>query len=260
MTDHAVVSPEKWVAARKELLRKEKEFTRLRDELSRQRRELPWEKVEKPYVFDGPGGKVTLADLFAGKRQLIAYHFMFGPGWEQGCPSCSFIADHFEGSAVHLAHRDVTLLAVSRAPLPQIAAFKKRMGWRFKWVSSHGNDFNRDYHVSFTKDELATGNVDYNYELQPFPAEEAPGVSVFSKDGTTGDVFHTYSSYARGVDILVGAYNYLDLVPKGRDEGALAFTMAWVRHHDRYGDDYAVSATAPYSPPKGSCCSGEDHS
>jgi predicted dithiol-disulfide oxidoreductase (DUF899 family) len=259
MTDHAVVSPKEWVAARKELLRKEKKLTRLRDELSRERQELPWEKVEKHYVFDGPNGKETLADLFGGKSQLIAYHFMFGPGWEQGCPSCSLIADHFDGSAIHLAHRDVTLLAVSRAPQPQIAAFKKRMGWRFKWVSSYGSDFNYDYRVSFTPEEMASGKVDYNYELAPFPVEEAPGFSVFFKDDTTGDVFHTYSSYARGTETLLGAYHYLDVVPKGRDEDGLAFTMAWVRHHDRYGDDYAVSAIAPYVPPKGSCCSHEDH-
>lgn len=260
MTAHAVVSPAEWLAARKELLEKEKEFTRLRDELSRQRRALPWEKVEKPYVFDGPEGTVTLADLFRGKSQLIVYHFMLGPGWEEGCPSCSFIADHFDGSTVHLAHRDVTLMAVSRAPFPQIAAFQKRMGWRFPWVSSYGNDFNYDYHVSFTKDEMASQKVYYNYDVQQFPSEEGPGISVFFKDQATGEVFHTYSSYARGLDILVGAYNYLDLVPKGRDEDALAFTMAWVRHHDRYGDGYLVDLTRPYSPPKVTaepCCSKE---
>ncbi len=160
---------------------------------------------------------------------------MFGPGWEEGCPSCSFLADHIDGAAVHLAQRDVTLLAVSRAPLRQIEAFKRRMGWRFTWVSSHGTDFNFDYRVSFTKEEIAKGAVDYNFELREFPSEEAPGISVFYKD-EHGDVFHTYSAYARGLDLLVGAYNYLDLAPKGRDEGALAFTMAWVRHHNRYGD------------------------
>src|SRR5437773_2175741 len=158
-----------------------------------------------------------------------------GPGWEEGCPSCSFLSDHIDGAVVHLAHRDVTLLAVSRAPLRQIEAFKKRMGWRFPWVSSHGTDFNFDYRVSFRKDETAKGVVDYNFAPREFPSEEAPGLSVFYKD-EHGEVFHTYSSYARGLDLLVGAYNYLDLVPKGRDEDALAFTMAWVRHHDRYGD------------------------
>jgi len=235
MPSHKIVSREKWLEARKAHLAKEKEFTRLRDELSRQRRELPWVKVEKNYVFDGPKGKETLADLFDGRGQLIVYHFMLGPGWKEGCKSCSFVSDHIDGAVVHLAQRDVTLLAISRAPLPEIEAFKKRMGWRFKWVSSYGNDFNFDYHVSFTKDEMAKGKVYYNYEMQEFGSEEGPGVSVFYKDGA-GDIFHTYSSYARGLDMLVGAYNYLDLVPKGRDEDALSFTMAWVRHHDKYGD------------------------
>ncbi|TMQ57702.1 MAG: DUF899 domain-containing protein [Candidatus Eisenbacteria bacterium] len=235
MPSHKIVSREEWLEARKAHLAKEKEFTRLRDELSRQRRELPWLKVEKNYVFDGPKGKETLADLFDGRGQLIVYHFMLGPGWKEGCKSCSFVSDHIDGAVVHLAQRDVTLLAISRAPLPEIEAFKKRMGWRFKWVSSYGNDFNFDYHVSFTKDEMAKGKVYYNYEIQEFGSEEGPGVSVFYKDGA-GDIFHTYSSYARGLDMLVGAYNYLDLVPKGRDEDALSFTMAWVRHHDKYGD------------------------
>jgi len=228
-----VVTRDEWLAARKRHLEKEKEFTRLRDELSRQRRELPWVRVEKEYVFDGPEGKKTLAELFDGRGQLIVYHFMFGPGWEQGCPSCSFVSDHIDGSVVHLSHRDVTLMAVSRAPLSQIEAFRKRMGWRFKWVSSNGNDFNFDYHVSFTKDEMAKGDVYYNYEMQKFGSEEAPGVSVFYRDAT-GGIFHTYSAYARGLDILVGAYNYLDLAPKGRDEDGLTHSMAWVRHHDRY--------------------------
>jgi predicted dithiol-disulfide oxidoreductase (DUF899 family) len=205
----------------------------VRDELSRQRRALPWVKVDKAYVFDGPNGKETLAELFGGRSQLIVYHFMFGPGWEQGCPSCSLLADHFDGAVVHLAQRDVTFLAVSRAPLPQIEAFKKRMGWKFKWVSSFENDFNRDYHVSFTKDEMDKGEVYYNYALTKFPSEEAPGASVFAKDAG-GTIFHTYSTYGRGLDILIGAYNYLDLVPKGRDEDALPWSMAWVRHHDRY--------------------------
>ncbi|TMQ55144.1 MAG: DUF899 domain-containing protein [Candidatus Eisenbacteria bacterium] len=189
--------------------------------------------VTREYVFDGPEGKKTLAELFDGRGQLIVYHFMFGPGWEQGCPSCSFVSDHIDGSVVHLSHRDVTLMAVSRAPLSQIEAFRKRMGWRFKWVSSNGNDFNFDYHVSFTKDEMAKGDVYYNYEMQKFGSEEAPGVSVFYRDAT-GGIFHTYSAYARGLDILVGAYNYLDLAPKGRDEDGLTHSMAWVRHHDRY--------------------------
>jgi len=234
--DHSkVVSRDEWLAARKQHLSKEKEFTRLRDKLSAERRELPWVKVEKNYVFDAPKGRETLADLFDGRSQLIVYHFMFGPEWEQGCPSCSFLSDHIDGSIAHLAHRDVTFVVVSRAPLPKIEAFKKRMGWRFKWVSSYGNDFNFDYHVSFTKDDMAKGKVYYNYEKNEFPSDEGPGISVFYKDGR-GEIFHTYSSYARGLDILVGAYNYLDLVPKGRDEAELPWTMAWVRHHDKYGD------------------------
>jgi predicted dithiol-disulfide oxidoreductase (DUF899 family) len=230
---HVTVSPEEWVTARKKLLKKEKEFSRLRDQLSAERRELPWVKVEKNYLFEGPKGKETLADLFDGHSQLIIYHFMFGPGWEEGCPSCSFLADHIEGALVHLNARDVTLVVVSHAPLFQIEAFKKRMGWRFKWVSSYGNDFNFDYHVSFTKDEMAKGKVYYNYGMEKFGSEEAPGASVFYKDATD-NIFHTYSCYARGLDMLVGTYNYLDLVPKGRDEAELPWTMAWVRHHDRY--------------------------
>ena len=230
---HQIVSQEEWLARRKKLLSQEKEFTRLRDQLSAERRELPWVKVDKQYVFDGPDGKETLADLFDGRSQLIVYHFMFGPGWEQGCPSCSFVSDHIDGANWHLPQRDVTLLAVSRAPLPEIEAFKQRMGWGFKWVSSYGNDFNHDYHVSFTPDEMARGEVYYNYGMEQFPSEEAPGVSVFYKD-PSGAIFHTYSAYARGLDMLVGAYNYLDLVPKGRDEAELPWTMAWVRHHDRY--------------------------
>src|SRR5881296_975979 len=224
-----IVSPAEWLIARKDLLTREKEFTRLRDKLSAERRELPWVKVDKRYVFDGPKGKETLADLFDGRSQLIVYHFMFGPGWEEGCPSCSFVSDHIDAPIVHLMHHDVMLVVVSRAPLPQIEAFKKRMGWRFKWVSSHGTDFNYDYHVSFTKDEMAKGKVYYNYEMQEW-SEEAPGTSVFYKDGS-GDIFHTYSAYTRGLDILLGTYNFLDLTPKGRNESG---PMDWVRHHDKY--------------------------
>ncbi len=230
MAGHKVVSREEWLKARKAHLAKEKELTRLRDQLSAERRELPWVKVEKPYVFDGPNGKESLAELFDGRSQLIVYHFMFGPEWKEGCPSCSFLADHLEGALAHLEHHDVSLVAVSRARLPQIEAFKKRMGWGFRWVSSHGNDFNRDYHVSFTKDEMAKGSIYYNYDMLKFPSDEAPGTSVFYKDAT-GDVFHTYSAYARGLDVLLGTYNWLDLTPKGRNE---AGAMDWVRHHDRY--------------------------
>jgi len=235
VTAHPIVSPDEWLAARKALLSKEKEFSRQRDALSAARRELPWVKVEKAYVFEGPNGRDTLEDLFDGRSQLIVYHFMFGAGWEEGCPSCSFLADHFDGSVVHLAHRDTSFVVVSRAPLSEIKAFQKRMGWRFKWVSSHGNDFNRDYHVSFTEDERANGTAYYNYKKDTFPSEEAPGVSVFARNAG-GDICHSYSSYARGLDMLLGTYNFLDMVPKGRDEAGLPFTMAWLRHHDSYKD------------------------
>jgi predicted dithiol-disulfide oxidoreductase (DUF899 family) len=240
---HNVVSQSEWLKARKDLLAKEKEFTKTRDALSAARRNLPWTLIEKNYVFDGPNGKETLSDLFGGKSQLMIYHFMLGPGWVQGCPSCSFLADHFDGAAIHLAQRDVSLVVVSRAPLAEIEAYKKRMGWKFKWVSSFGNDFNRDFHVSFTPEEKACGKVEYNYELTEFPSEEAPGLSAFIK-GEGGNVLHTYSSYARGLDMLVGTYNFLDMAPKGRDEDALPWTMAWVRRHDEYED----------KPKGGSCC------
>ena len=230
---HKIVSQNEWLAARKAHLAKEKELTRLRDRLAAERQELPWVKVETDYVFDGPDGKETLADLFAGKSQLLVYHFMFGPDWEQGCASCSYVADHMDGANQHLPHRDVTLLAASRAPFARIEAFKRRMGWQFKWVSSYANDFNYDFHVSFKPEEMAQGEVYYNYVVEAFPSDEAPGLSAFYKD-ENGTIFHTYSAYARGLDILVGAYNYLDLAPKGRDEDELPWTMSWVRHHDRY--------------------------
>jgi len=235
MPEHPVVSQAEWLARRKELLRKEKEFTKARDALSADRRALPWVRIEKPYEFEGPGGNVGLADLFGGKSQLVLYHFMLGPDWTEGCKSCSFWADGFDGMAVHLAHRDVTLAAVSRAPLAKIEAFKHRMGWRFPWFSSHGSDFNRAFNVSFTREEMERGDTIYNYEKRTFPSEEAPGVSVFARGGD-GGVFHTYSCYARGLDMLNGAYQILDLVPKGRDEAGLPYGMAWLRHHDRYED------------------------
>jgi predicted dithiol-disulfide oxidoreductase (DUF899 family) len=242
-----VVSQDEWLTARKELLAKEKQLTRQRDALNAERRELPWVKVDKIYVFEGPNGNETLADLFEGRGQLIVYHFMFGPEWNEGCPSCSFNMDHTDGALLHLAQRDVTFVAISRAPLSKIEAFKRRMGWRFNWVSSYGNDFNYDYHVSFTTDEIPRGKVYYNFEMSEFPSEEAPGITVFYKN-RTGDIFHTYSSYARGTETVVGTYNYLDLVPKGRDEDGLAFTMSWVRHHDRYGDGYLADPSKPYWP------------
>jgi predicted dithiol-disulfide oxidoreductase (DUF899 family) len=260
-TQHNVVSHAEWLTARKDFLAKEKEFTRLRDELSRERRALPWEKVEERYEFDSIQGKVALADLFDGRSQLVVYHFMLGSGWEAGCPSCSYLADHFDGATIHLANRDTTLVVVSHAPLNEIEAFKKRMGWKFQWVSSYGSDFNFDYQASFTPEENASGKVFYNYAMNAPFSDEGPGVSVFAKDASS-NVFHTYSSYARGLDILVGAYNFLDLVPKGRNEDGLNFTMAWVRHHDRYAVGYFVDPDAQYQPPKASngCCSGASHS
>jgi predicted dithiol-disulfide oxidoreductase (DUF899 family) len=229
-----VVSKADWLEARTALLVREKEFTRLRDEMSRERRELPWERVEKQYTFQGPKGKESLADLFDGRSQLIVYHFMFGPGWKEGCPSCSFLADHFNPATVHLAQRDVTFLAISRATLPEIETFKRRMGWSFKWVSSFGSEFNYDYQASFTKEQIASGSTFYNFEMGThFPGEERPGASVFYKDDA-GEIFHTYSTYARGLDIFIGAYNFLDITPKGRDEAGESRGMSWVRHHDRY--------------------------
>lgn len=257
-TQHKVVARDEWLKARLAHLAAEKELTRKRDELSRQRRELPWERVEKNYVFEGPNGPETLADLFAGRRQLVIYHFMLGPNWEEGCKSCSFLADHFDGAGIHLAHRDVSFAVVSRASLPRIQAFQKRMGWRFHWVSAFANDFQRDYGVHFTKEEI-TGEVNYNYQKMRFNSEEAPGLSVFYKD-EGGDIFHTYSTYGRGLDSMVGTYQFLDLVPKGRDEDGLAFTMAWVRHHDKYSDDYSVDLKAGYQQPRemdGCCKRGE---
>ena len=227
-----VVSRDEWLKARLELLAAEKEFTRQRDALTRRRMAMPWERVEKSYQFEGPNGALSLADLFDGRSQLIVYHFMFGPDWEEGCKSCSFWADNFNGIPIHLNHRDVTFTAVSRAPLAKISAYKKRMGWSFPWVSSYGSDFNYDFHVSFTEEQLAAGKVDYNYGLVE-GYEELPGLSVFYKN-ERGEVFHTYSCYARGIDMVNGAYQLLDLVPKGRDEDGFEFSMEWVRRHDQY--------------------------
>lgn len=232
MPHSKIVSEAEWLKARKALLAQEKAFSRQRDELARQRRALPRVKVVKDYVFDAPEGRRTLAQLFGAKSQLIVYHFMLGPGWEAGCKSCSYLADHFEGALPHLAARDVNFVAVSRAPLAEIEAFRKRMGWRFPWVSSHGNDFNFDFHVSFRKEDMGK-KVEYNYALGEARMEELPGASAFYKD-EKGNVFHTYSTYARGLDMMIGAYNWLDIAPKGRDEDGLEFTMAWVRHHDKY--------------------------
>jgi predicted dithiol-disulfide oxidoreductase (DUF899 family) len=236
-----IVTRDRWLAERRALLAREKEMTRLHDELARERRQLPWVRIDKPYVFDAPGGPRTLAELFNGRRQLVVQHFMFAPGAEQGCPSCSFMADHVDGARPHLAQRGVSFVAISRAPLPDIERFKQRMGWQFPWVSSHGNDFNRDFHVSFTPEERARGEVYYNYGMTDFPQEEAPGVSAFILDDA-GQVFHTYSTYGRGVELMMGAYELIDITAKGRDEDELPYTMAWVRHHDRYDAETVASS------------------
>jgi predicted dithiol-disulfide oxidoreductase (DUF899 family) len=230
--NHPVVSKEQWVAERRKLLAREKELTHLRDQIARERRALPWERVQRNYVFDAPEGRRALSELFEGRRQLLVQHFMLGPGWEQGCPNCSYMADHIGGMKVHLEHRDVTLLVVSRAPLAEIERFRQRMGWDFKWVSANGNDFNYDFGVSFTPEEVAKGKLHYNYGEWPLASDEWPGISVFYKDDA-GEVFHTYSTYGRGVEVMMGTYNMLDLMPKGRDEDP-GQGMEWVRHHDRY--------------------------
>ena len=240
---HAIVSQAEWLAARQALLAKEKEFTKARDALSAARRDLPWVKVEKNYVFDGPTGKQTLAELFDGRSQLVVYHFMFGPDWNAGCPHCSHWADNFNAIIVHLNQRDVTMVAISRAPLAKLDAYRKRMGWSFKWLSSFESDFNFDYHVSFTPKEVEAKNALYNFVQQDPGVSEREGLSVFFKDAA-GALFHTYSTYARGIDMLSTDYNYLNLVPKGRDEGGRG--PFWVRRHDEYEDKPKAA---------GCCCS-----
>ncbi len=247
MTAHKVVSHQEWLEGHKQLLLKEKEYTRAGDELARQRRELPWEQVTKEYVFEGLNGKESFAELFAGRSQLAVYHFMFAPDWEEGCKACSFWADNFNGIDVHLAHRDVTFLAISHAPIAKVESFKQRMGWSFKWVSAGENGFNYDYHVSFKPEEMARGEIFHNYETSKQVSPEHAGMSAFYKD-SAGAIFHTYSCYARGLDALNGAYRWLDRMPKGRDEDGLAFTMSWARHHDKY-DDYALDSAARYQTP-----------
>lgn len=250
-----IVTPNEWLQARRELLAQEKQLTRQRDDVNRQRRELPWVKVEKNYAFNGPGGKETLRDLFGGRSQLIVSHFMFGPGWKEGCVGCSFRSDHVDGALVHLEHHDVSFVTISRAPLSEIAAFKERMGWRFKWVSSYDSDFNYDYRVSCTEEEIATRKVDYNYASRDFLSEEMSGISVFYKD-TTGDIFHTYSTYARGDEMLDTTYMYLDLTPKGRNEPGPHFNLGdWVRHHDRYEEKGFVDPAGRYVAASSSECS-----
>jgi predicted dithiol-disulfide oxidoreductase (DUF899 family) len=231
ISEQPVVSRAQWLSARTALLTKEKEFTKLRDDLSRQRRDLPWVRVDKQYAFDTPAGKETLAQLFGEYSQLVVYHFMFPPDWSEGCKHCSFWADNFNPIGIHLNHRDVSMVAASRAPLAKIETFRKRMGWNFKWVSAANSDFNYDYGVSFTPEEVKSGTAIYNFGTISPGMTDREGASVFYKDGS-GTIFHTYSTYARGIDMLNTAYHYLDLVPKGRDEAGSP--QAWVRHHDRY--------------------------
>ncbi|GAB4192952.1 MAG: thioredoxin family protein [Thalassobaculales bacterium] len=241
-----IASRQEWLAARKALLAREKELTRLEDELAAARRALPWVKVEKDYAFDTPQGRRSLAELFDGRSQLMVYHFMFGPDWQQGCPGCSFLADHIDGANLHLAHHDVTLLAASRAPLERIEAYRRRMGWRFSWVSSLGSDFNYDFGVSFTPEQRAAGEVVYNYAPSSADMDELPGLSVFAK-AADGAVFHTYSTYGRGPERAIGAYMFLDLTPAGRNETGPNFNLGdWVKRHD----EYAAPAPAP------ACCGG----
>jgi len=240
--DHpTVVSPENWLAARREFLREEKEFFRTRDRIAEKRRALPWVKVDQNYVFESPAGQVSLAELFEGRSQLIVYHFMLAPGWEEGCRGCSFVSDHFDGALAHANARDVSFTAISSAPLAEIERFKARMGWTFNWASSHGTTFNRDFRVSFTPAEVEVGLADYNFGMNEIGADEMPGLSVFAL-GADGAVYRTYSTYSRGLDLLIGAYNLLDLVPKGRDEDAEA-PMKWVRLHDNYGQPADAVAT-----------------
>jgi predicted dithiol-disulfide oxidoreductase (DUF899 family) len=241
MQPHKIVSREEWTAARKAHLVHEKELTRARDRLAAERRDLPWVKLEKNYLFDGPDGKQTLTDLFGGRSQLIVNHFMLGPGWKEGCIGCSFGADNVEGALTHLAQRDVAWVAVSRAPLAEIEAYRERMGWTFKWVSSFDNDFNYDFHVSFRPGDTANGKVEYNYDLIETSMDELPGTSVFARDDA-GNIYHTYSSYGRGAEETLVTYRLLDMTPKGRDEGVDGNLMKWVKRHDEYASAPAAAA------------------
>lgn len=248
MSTNSIVSRETWLEARRDLLAAEKDLTHRGDRVAELRRKLPRVRVETPYVFEGPNGQITLADLFAGRSQLLVQHFMLGPGWTEGCKSCSYMADHADGMTPHLAQRGVTFVAVSRAPYVEIERFHRRMGWRFSWVSSNANSFNHDFRVSFTPEEIATGRIDYNFGGSPHGNDELPGISAFVKD-EAGEVFHTYSTYGRGVEVMMGTYRMLDLTSKGRAEEGLPHTMQWVRHHDRYQQDAPGQAA--------SCCSGQ---
>ncbi|SEI38190.1 DUF899 domain-containing protein [Paraburkholderia diazotrophica] len=256
MEQHKIVSREEWLAAQRAHLVEEKAFTRARDALAKKRQALPWVKVDKTYMFDTPDGKKTLADLFAGRSQLIVYHFMFGPDWEQGCPGCSFLSDHIDGALVHLAHRDVTYVAISRAPLEKIEAFKERMGWQFPWVSSFGSDFNYDFNVSFTPQQEAEGKVVYNFDTQDYACDELPGMSVFYRNDK-GEIFRTFASFARGGEPLIGTYTLLDYVPKGRDEGENKM-MGWLRRHDSY-EDGVTGRSLTEGKEADACCHSATH-
>jgi predicted dithiol-disulfide oxidoreductase (DUF899 family) len=248
--NHPVVSRAEWLAARKALLVKEKEWTRLRDELNAERRALPWVRIDKEYLFEGPDGRVPLSDLFAGRSQLIVKHFMLGPGWADPCVGCSFESDHLDGIIVHLENHDVSFVAVSRAPYPEIAAMHRRMGWHFPWVSSHRSDFNYDFNVSFTPEQITAGQATYNYREGAHPVEEMSGRSIFCKD-KAGTVFHTYSSFARGGEVVLGAYALLDMTPKGRRESVRGNLTDWVRLHDRYGAGGHVDTSGRWRPAEG---------
>jgi len=250
---HPVASRDAWLAQRLALLAREKQLTRLRDEIARERRDLPWVRLAKPYVLATTSGPRALADLFEGRRQLMVQHFMLAPGWEAGCQSCSFMTDHLVGTQVHLAQRDLGVLLVSRAPLAEIQRFRRRMGWDVEWASSHDSDFNEDFAVSFRPESRVDGEVYYNYRMTGFPHGEAPGISFFWRDDD-GAVFHTYSTYGRGVEAMMGSYALLDMAPRGRDEDGLAYGMAWVRHHDRYEARGEPSTSAPVAP----CCATRD--
>ena len=257
---HKVVTREEWLSARVDLLKKEKEFTRLRDELSSKRRELPWVHVDKEYTFDAPSGKVTLADLFNGRSQLIVKHFMMPPGQKNPCVGCSFESDHVDGALVHLENHDVSFVAVARAPIGEIEAYRKRMGWRFRWVSSFGGDFNYDFHASFTPEQLAAGTAFYNYRIEPqMPLEDLSGFSVFFQDDR-GRIFHTYSAFGRGAEEVLTTYMFLDLTPRGRNEtGPNRNLTDWVRPHDRYGMGGSVDPMGRYHPEaEQACCASTE--
>ncbi|PWT76675.1 MAG: DUF899 domain-containing protein [Bacteroidetes bacterium] len=257
---HPVVTTQEWLEKRKELLIKEKELTRLQDAIAAKRRELPWIRIEKNYVFDAPEGKMTFSELFKGRSQLIVQHFMFGPGWQEGCPGCSFSADHVDSAFMHLVHNDVSFVAISRAPLSELLPFKERMGWKFDWVSSNENEFNFDFNVSFSPEQKEKGFVYYNYDNQPFESDELPGHSVFYKN-EEGEIFHTYSAFARGAEHLSSAFSFLDMTPKGRNEKGPYFNlMDWVRHHDKYPSNTSDQPKGKSSAQAGTCCGAEGHS